>query len=51
MTVLAHVYADLLSAEVNQDPYAYYDRLRVENPVYWDEKYAVWLVTRYDDSV
>src|SRR6266699_4616336 len=42
---------DLFTPEVIADPYAYFDRLREEDPVHWNAKYAVWLVTRYDDVV
>jgi cytochrome P450 len=33
------------------DPYGYFCRLRDEDPVHWNEKYEVWLITRYDDLV
>lgn len=36
---------------ITQDPYAYYERLRNEDPVHFDEKIGTWLVTRYDDIV
>src|SRR5881409_3356812 len=41
----------LFTPEVIADPYAYFDRLREEDPVHWNAKYAVWLITRYDDVV
>jgi len=40
---------DMFSAEVIADPYPYYDRLREEDPVHWNEKYQVWVITRHDD--
>jgi cytochrome P450 PksS len=45
------IHDDLFTPEVIADPYAYFDRLREEDPVHWNAKYAVWLVTRYDDVV
>ena len=33
------------------DPYAYYGRLRDEDPVHWNELYELWVITRYDDLV
>jgi cytochrome P450 len=42
---------DLLDPVVNHDPYSFYARLRAEDPLHWDEKYAFWLITRYDDVV
>lgn len=35
--------------KVMQDPYPYYERLRAEDPVHFDEGIQTWLVTRYDD--
>jgi cytochrome P450 len=32
-----------------QDPYPYYERLRAEDPVHFDEGIQTWLVTRHDD--
>ncbi len=36
---------------IAQDPYEYYERLRSEDPVHYDEKLAAWLVTRHADIV
>ncbi len=36
---------------VAKDPYEYYERLRAEDPVHYDEKLGAWLVTRYKDIV
>jgi hypothetical protein len=33
------------------DPYASWDRLREEAPVYWSEPQRFWALTRYDDVV
>jgi cytochrome P450 len=35
--------------KVMQDPYPYYERLRAEDPVHFDEGIRTWLVTRHDD--
>jgi cytochrome P450 len=35
--------------KVMQDPYPYYERLRAEDPVHFDEGVHTWLVTRHDD--
>lgn len=42
---------DLFTPEVIADPYPYFARLREEDPVHWNEKYGVWIITRYDDVV
>jgi cytochrome P450 len=35
--------------QVMQNPYPYYERLRAEDPVHFDEGIRTWLVTRHDD--
>lgn len=40
---------DIFSSGVIQDPYSYYGHLRENDPVHWNEKYRVWIVTRFDD--
>jgi cytochrome P450 len=42
---------DLFTSEAIADPYTYFRRLREEDPVHWNEKYGVWIITRYDDVV
>jgi cytochrome P450 len=37
--------------KVMQNPYPYYERLRSEDPVHFDEGVHTWLVTRHDDIV
>lgn len=39
----------LLSADVLQDPYPAYRRLRETDPVHWAEELHGWVVTGYDD--
>ena len=42
---------DMFTPEVIADPYAYYGRLRDQDPVHWNDKYELWVVTRHDDVV
>jgi cytochrome P450 len=42
---------DMFAPDVIVDPYSYYGRLRDEDPVHWNEKYELWVVTRHDDLV
>ncbi len=42
---------DMFAAEAIADPYSYYERIRDEDPVYWNEKYQLWVITRHDDLV
>jgi cytochrome P450 len=42
---------DLFTEDVIADPYAYFGRLRAEDPVHWNEKYELWVITRHDDVV
>ena len=40
---------DMFTPDVIADPYAYYGRLRDEDPVHWNDTYALWVITRHDD--
>ena len=40
---------DMFTPDVIADPYAYYGRLRDEDPVHWNDAYALWVVTRHND--
>src|SRR5712691_9242928 len=42
---------NMFTEDAIADPYAYYGRLREEDPVHWNEKYALWVITRHDDVV
>ncbi len=42
---------DMFTPDVIADPYTYYGRLRDEDPVHWNEMYALWAITRFDDLV
>ena len=45
----AVVHDDMFTPDVIADPYTYYGRLRDEDPVHWNEAYALWVITRHDD--
>ncbi len=40
---------DMFTPDVLADPYTYYGRLRDEDPVHWNDIYALWVITRHDD--
>ncbi len=40
---------DPFSADVRDDPYPHYARLRDEAPLYWAEQSQAWCVSRFDD--
>jgi cytochrome P450 len=40
---------DLLSPELTADPYGYFETLRRDDPVHWNEQAKGWLHTRYAD--
>ena len=42
---------DMFTPDVIADPYTYYGQLREEDPIHWNEKYQLWVVTSYDDVV
>ncbi|HSL28598.1 MAG TPA: cytochrome P450 [Anaerolineales bacterium] len=35
--------------DIRANPYPYYDQLRVQDPVHWDEELGFWVFTRYTD--
>ncbi len=51
MTVLhdSDVYYDPYDVGINADPYPTYKRLRDEAPIYYNERYDVWALSRYED--
>jgi cytochrome P450 len=51
MLMVTAIDYDMFTPEVIADPYTYYGRLREEDPVHWNEKYELWVITRYDDLV
>jgi cytochrome P450 len=42
---------DLFAPEVIADPYAYFGRLRESDPIHWNPRAEMWIVTRYEDLV
>ena len=42
---------DLFAPEVIRDPYSYYGNLRETDPVCWNSRHSLWLLTRHDDLV
>lgn len=48
---MAAINDDMFTEDVIADPYTYYGRLREEDPVHWNDKYALWVLTRHDDVV
>jgi cytochrome P450 len=42
---------DMFTPEVIADPYSYYGYLRENDPVHWNGKYELWVITRHDDLV
>jgi cytochrome P450 len=49
--MLATIQDDLFTPDVIANPYAYYGRLREEDPVHWNRGYELWVITRHDDLV
>ena len=43
------LYYDPYSFEIDEDPYPYFKRLRDEAPLYYNEKYNFYALSRYDD--
>lgn len=46
---MSGVYYDPYKVEINADPYPVFRRLREEAPLYYNEQYAFYAVSRYDD--
>jgi cytochrome P450 len=51
MSEVVSIQDNLFTADVIADPYSYYGRLREQDPVHWNEAYALWVITRHDDLV
>jgi cytochrome P450 len=43
------VYYDPFDAEINANPHPTFRRLRDEAPIYYNERYEVWALSRFDD--
>ncbi len=48
---MTHDPDDLFAPEVIADPYAYFGRLRETDPIHWNARSELWIVTRYEDLV
>lgn len=48
-TVTTRVNDDLLDADTVQNPSPYYQLMREHHPVYWNERWRGWVLSRYDD--
>lgn len=46
---ISDVYFDPYDVEIHRDPYATYERLRDEAPLYYNERHDFYAVSRYDD--
>jgi cytochrome P450 len=46
---MSHVYYDPYDFEIDKDPYPIWKRLRDEQPLYFNEKYAFYALSRWDD--
>jgi cytochrome P450 len=42
---------DLFAPEVIADPYAYFGRLRESDPIHWNPRAEMWILTRHEDLV
>ena len=40
---------NLQKNEIRADPYPFYEQLRNQDPVHWDEELGFWVLTRYSD--
>ena len=49
MTVTGDVYYDPYDVEIDADPYPVWRRLRDEAPLYYNEKYDFYALSRFDD--
>jgi len=49
MTTRTHVYYDPYDRQIDADPYPVYHRLRHEAPLYYNEEYDFFAVSRFDD--
>jgi cytochrome P450 len=47
--VAGDLYYDPYDVDINADPYPVYRRLREEAPLYYNEPYDFWAVSRYED--
>src|SRR4029078_8950667 len=45
----SEIYYDPFSVEIDKDPHPLWKRMRDDSPLYRNEKYTFWALTRYDD--
>ncbi len=45
----AHLYYDPYDFEIDTDPYPVWRRMREEAPLYWNERYGFFALSRFDD--
>ncbi len=48
---MSHDPDDLFAPEVIADPYGYFGHLRETDPLHWNARSELWIVTRYEDLV
>ena len=41
--------SNLQREEIRVNPYPFYEQLRTQDPVHWDEELGFWILTRYAD--
>ncbi len=41
--------SNLLREDVRVNPYPFYEKLRAQDPIHWDEEMGFWVFTRYTD--
>ena len=39
---------DSFAADLIENPYPHYDRVRSVEPIYWEPVHGLWVLTRYD---
>jgi cytochrome P450 len=40
---------NLQQEEIRTNPYPFYEKLRIQDPIHWDEQMGFWVLTRYAD--
>lgn len=49
--MLEALHDDLFAADVIAEPYGYFARLREQDPVHWNDRFGLWVITGYDSVV
>ena len=42
---------DLFAEDAIRDPYAFFGRIRETDPVHWNARHQLWIITRHADVV